>query len=72
MLPCQEPPPPPVVYEPYTEAEKVEIWRLERFLELGATIQEAERLALSRVDWHEFKQLRARDCSAALAAEILL
>lgn len=54
------------------ETARIEAWRLHRFIEMGAPVQLAEHLAVSRVDLHEFERLLGRGCSPIRAARILL
>jgi hypothetical protein len=52
--------------------EDVLAWRTLRFLELcGDDVDLADALARSKVDLHEYGELRARGCGPELAARIL-
>ena len=53
------------------EPEKVEGWRLERFLALGYPVDVAESLVAAHADWHAIADLIAAGCPRELAARIV-
>ena len=53
------------------DAEKVESWQLERFLELGYPVHVAESLVVAHADWHTIADLIAAGCPRELAARIV-
>ena len=54
------------------EREEVWRWRLEQFLSLGFTNEQALLLARSEADLSQARYLRASGCSSTLAVSILL
>jgi len=58
---------------PRTEEEaRVYTWRLGRFLACNLAVEDAEALACSSVDWHEFDRLIRDGCPPIVAEKILL
>lgn len=53
------------------EPDDAELWRLERFLELGVPFEDAELLAAAGADWHRFAALIEAGCPLGLAVRIL-
>ena len=49
---------------------KTELYKMERFEELGYNSVQAIELIEDGVDWHEVEKLRSNGCSPTLAARI--
>lgn len=47
-------------------------YRFDVFRSLGFNVEEATRLAVSRVDWHDVKRALDRGCTCDQAARIFL
>lgn len=55
-----------------SEDERVDAWRIERFLQLGYPVDQAIELAtVRRVDPHDVENLIRRGCPPATAVRIL-
>jgi hypothetical protein len=56
---------------PISEADKVDLWKMDRFLELGFDGDEVVALLYWNADWREAKGLIDGGCPPELALEIL-
>lgn len=52
------------------EQDRLDAWRLERFLELGFPVAVAERLTREQADWHRLSALLDAGCPLRLAKRI--
>jgi hypothetical protein len=57
---------------PLTEEERIERWRVGRFVTLGFKMETAVELAIAGVDWHEAERLLAAGATKAQTRRILL
>lgn len=53
------------------ELLELEDFRRDRFAALGCDEKQAQRAAKWKIDWHDFEDLRLRDCSVEDALRIL-